>query len=98
MTRKERSDFEKSLFKNINNKEIWNAISAVRERNEASLKADEPHKMKFASRYCDVILNSLGQTLNYKKMLTQTNEATTTYYFYRNLVLDDIHREIARGA
>ena len=98
MTRKERSDFEKSLFKNIGNKEIWNAVRTVRERNEASLKADETHKMKFAIRYCDVILNSFGQTLNYKKILTEINETTTTYYFYRNLVLDDIHKEIARGA
>ena len=94
MTRKERSDFEKSLFKNINNKEILNAVRAVKERSELSLKADETHRMKFAIRYCDVLLNSMGNAIGYKNILSETNEATTTYYFYRNLVLDDIHKEI----
>lgn len=94
MTRKERSDFEKSLFKNIDDKEIFNAVRAVKERNKISLEADETHRMKFAIRYCDVLLNSAGNVISYKNILSETKEATTTYYFYRNLVLDDIHREI----
>lgn len=96
MNRIQRTRLEQELFyKAYYDADVKNLIINRLDKYKKAFIENEMHEAEFGMKYCEALLQSGGTRIPYKELMEATgNEPTTSYYFYRKLVLEKIDKEL----
>ncbi len=96
MNRIQRTRLEQELFYKAHyDPEVKDIVLKRLENYKKLYIENEVHEAEFGMKYCEALLQSGGTRIPYKKLMEATgNEPTTSYYFYRRLVLEKINKEL----